>query len=108
MRVRELIQKKRVAEVITLPFSADLASAAGLLMQHNIGGLPIVKGDGQLVGFVSERDIVRAVDRTADGIRQIPVKAFMRSPAPTCTADELLNTVMARMNRELLIPLPRG
>jgi CBS domain-containing protein len=102
MQVRELIQKKRVPEVITLPLSADLATAAGLLMRHNIGGLPVVKADGQLVGFVSERDIVRAVDHTGDGIRQIPVKAFMRSPAPICTADELLNTVMTRMNRERL------
>ncbi len=102
MRVRELIQSKRLPDVVTLPLGADLAAAAGALMQHNIGGLPVVTPEGKLVGFLSERDIVRAVHRQGDAIRKTPVKQVMHAPAPVCAADDALNDVMARMNRERL------
>ena len=43
--------------VITVPPDMELKQAAGLLVEHAIGALPVVE-DGNLVGIVSEADLV--------------------------------------------------
>jgi CBS domain-containing protein len=102
MRVRDLLGKKRSQGAVTIMASADVATAARMLMHHNIGGLPVVGIDGSLVGFLAERDIVQAVNRTPGGVRDLPVELVMCRPAPTCSADDSLHEVMARMNHERL------
>lgn len=99
MRVRELLRVKS-PHVITVGRSADIATAARLLMVHNIGGLPVVAEEGTLVGFLAERDIVRAVDTNPGVIRHLPVERVMRRPAPTCTGDDTLQDLMERMTAD--------
>jgi CBS domain-containing protein len=101
MHVRDLLRRKKDATVISIPGSADIGTAARLLMRHGIGGLPVVS-EGGLAGFLSEREVVQAVHRTGDGIRSVRVDEAMRRPAPTCSSDDRVEAVMARMNRERL------
>lgn len=101
MRVAELLQAKSPS-VITVDATADVGTAARLLMAHTIGGLPVVSGGGELVGFVAERDIVRVVDSNTGVIRDLPVERIMRRPAPTCTGDDTLEHLMERMTSERL------
>lgn len=101
MHVRELLKKKG-SGVIAVQAGTDVGTAARLLMQHTIGGLPVVASSGSVVGFVAERDVVRAVDQSGEGIRHLPVEQVMRRPAPTCSGDDSLQEVMARMTRERL------
>lgn len=42
--------------VITISPDATIGEAAGLMVEHKIGGLPVVE-DGKLVGMISETDI---------------------------------------------------
>ena len=49
-------------EVVTLPPGADHAEAARLMEKSRIKRVPVVE-DGQLVGVVSRRDILRAFNR---------------------------------------------
>ena len=100
MVVAELIRKK-AENLITVEASAELGHATRLLVEHRIGGLPVLAG-GLLVGFIAERDIALALDRHRDNIRQLSVDRVMRRPAPTCSGDETLQNVMARMTRERL------
>jgi CBS domain-containing protein len=92
--------RSKPKQVFTIPSSARLGEAADLLTKHNIGGVPIVGADGRLTGFLSEKDVVRAVAEHASEVRSLPVAKVMRSPAPTCRADDQLQAVMARMTRE--------
>ena len=101
MSVRELLKQKR-KEVISVESTANVAEAARLLMEHGIGGLPVVGGDAALVGFVSERDIVNAVDRHSNKVRDVGVASIMRRPAPVCSSDDPIREVMKRMTRERL------
>ena len=41
---------------ITIPLDATIGEAAGLMIEHKIGGLPVVE-DGKLVGMITETDI---------------------------------------------------
>ncbi|MEO8714458.1 MAG: CBS domain-containing protein [Acetobacteraceae bacterium] len=47
--------------VFTVGPAASIAEVAALLTQKGIGAVPVVDG-GQLLGIVSERDIVRSLD----------------------------------------------
>ena len=42
--------------VITIAPDATIGEAAGLMIEHKIGGLPVVE-DGKLVGMITETDI---------------------------------------------------
>lgn len=102
MRVRELIESKPKGEVVTVEPTAEVATAARLLMERRIGGLPVVTSGGELVGFVAEREIVRSVHMNASNVRDIAVLEIMRRPAPVCHAEDGLVEVAVRMNRERL------
>jgi len=99
MTVRELIRRKR-SDVITVHLGTGVPAAANLLIEHGIGGVPVVSPDGSVVGFVSERDIVRAVTRNGGVIRDVIVDRIMRRPAPVCSADDSLLDVMTRLTRD--------
>jgi CBS domain-containing protein len=97
-RVGELLRGKNSA-LVTVEPSADISTAVRLLQKHEIGGLPVVGPGGELAGFVGERDVIRAVDRNAGTVRDLPVSRFMQEP-PTCLIDDPLHDVMSKMTRQ--------
>ena len=105
MLVRELLRRKATT-VTTVPADSDLGTAVRLIMKHLVGGLPVVAEDGAVTGFIAERDIVVALGGTAGWVRDLRVDDVMRRPAPTCSADDTLHEVMARMTRERLSHIP--
>ena len=58
IRVKHIISHRGPAFILDSNMTATEAS--GFLLEHHIGGAPVVT-DGQLVGFCSERDIVYRV-----------------------------------------------
>jgi CBS domain-containing protein len=98
MRVRELLDRKP-STLFTIDVDRTVKQAVHLLILHDIGGLPVVKGDGELVGIVAERDVVRAVERRSWNALDLRVGEIMRV-APTCTPEQELHEVMRRMTTE--------
>jgi CBS domain-containing protein len=96
MKVRELVANKP-GHVVTVHPRTPVSKAIDLLIRHNIGGLPVITLKDELVGFIAERDIVEALQKNEGAVRQLPVEAVMRWPAPTCHMDDSLNDVMTRM-----------
>ena len=101
MSVRDLL-KKKPARLFTVEPTADVARAARLLVEHEIGGLPVVEQDGTLRGFVSEREIVAALDEHHRYATDQTVSSIMRQPAPVCSGSDPIPDVMRRMTRERL------
>ncbi|HJS19357.1 MAG TPA: CBS domain-containing protein [Anaerolineales bacterium] len=54
------IEKAMTKQVITVPEDCPLEEAARILIDHKIGGLPVMRGD-QLIGMITEADIFRAM-----------------------------------------------
>lgn len=98
--VKDLIRRK-TTDVVTVDSAADVATAVHLLMKNSIGGVPVVTGDGSVVGFLAERDIVKALESNQQA-GKLPVQQVMRRPAPTCKSEDSLQEVMARMTRDRL------
>ena len=96
MLVGDLVAKKGTALLITVEPGATVARAAQLMLQHGVGGLPVLDASQRLIGFVGERDLIEALDRRGSDVRATPLSVVMR-PAPTCAADDTLTAVMGRM-----------
>ena len=45
--------------VISVAPETSLLDAARLMLQHNVSGLPVVNAAGQVVGIISEHDLLR-------------------------------------------------
>lgn len=54
------VHQVMVSPVITVNENTTIKQAAALLLQHNIGCLPVVDGQKHLIGLVSWKDIMRA------------------------------------------------
>lgn len=109
MKVRDLVKKKS-SSVISIRDRASVGEAARLLIKHGVGGLPVLDRADRLVGFVSERVVVEALDRYDGDIREVCVCDIMLRP-PTCDLDDSLVDVMTRMTRERhrhLVPVNDG
>ncbi len=52
--------------VISIPPTASVRSAALSMIAHNISGLPVVDDDGQMIGIVTEGDLLRRVAGRAE------------------------------------------
>ena len=100
MRVRDLLERKP-ERLFTVGPNDHVDVAISQMMAHDVGGLPVVTADGKLVGFVSERDIVRAVRLHAGTFYQLRVHDVMR-PAATSEASDSVMEVMRRMTAERL------
>jgi CBS domain-containing protein len=55
--VNDLIKDRRVYSIET---AATVLEAARFMMEHSIGALPVLR-DGELVGIISERDVMNRV-----------------------------------------------
>lgn len=56
MRVADLMQ----IDVISVPPDATIAEAETLLAHHHISALPVIDGEGRLIGVLSNTDIITA------------------------------------------------
>jgi CBS domain-containing protein len=96
MRVAEIISNKGSA-VATIPGERTVAEAAAQLAHWSIGAL-IVSSDGTAIeGVVSERDIVRHLDRVGAALLTRPVSSIMSMPVHTCVPDDTPDAVLAMM-----------
>jgi CBS domain-containing protein len=55
MRAHQIMTKP----VITVSPDATIVEAANIMLQRHVSGLPVVDGEGQLIGIVSEGDFIR-------------------------------------------------
>jgi CBS domain-containing protein len=83
MRISDVVRRKG-AEVVTVRSDDTVERLLDLLAQHGIGAL-VVSDDGQTVtGIVSERDVVRHLQRDGAAVLLGPVGTIMTADVKTC------------------------
>ena len=70
----------------------DAATIAHLMTHRNFGSLPVVEGDGMLVGIVTEYDLLQAMIDGRD-LRKIMATEVMSIHPVTVTEDQTLAQV---------------
>ncbi|HXJ79520.1 MAG TPA: CBS domain-containing protein [Candidatus Methylomirabilis sp.] len=67
---RLTVDKVMTVSVVIVGPDREARDAAQLMLDHQIGALPVVDG-GRLVGIVTETDLLRAFVRSADAARAL-------------------------------------
>ncbi|WP_420414689.1 CBS domain-containing protein [Roseibium sp.] len=93
------ILKGKGHETITARDDASLSELCETLAKHKIGAIVVCDGDMGIKGIISERDIVRVIGTQGVGALDQPVSGVMTKDVITCSEENSINEVMARMTQ---------
>jgi len=104
MNVSHILQIKGNG-VTTVLDIAPLTEAIRILAERNIGSLVVLNEDKQVVGILSERDIIRVIGKKGDAALKDAVRTTMTpdpiSCRPETTVEEAIREMSARRFRHL-------
>jgi CBS domain-containing protein len=104
MLVREILAHKGQL-VHTCTPDDSLAEVVDLLVGHNIGSLVVMEGD-QMVGIITERDILRACATTRGPLESLRVRERMTCCPIVASPDDEVADVMCVMTERRIRHLP--
>lgn len=113
MNVSYLLRNRSGNSYYAIGPEQPLADAVHLMMQHRIGSLVVLEG-GRLVGIVTERDVMRAVDDYLPRLPDVTVQDVMTTDPVTCpltsSVDEAMDSMLhnATGNRIRHLPVLDG
>lgn len=92
-----MILDSKGRNVVTTGAGARIEDVVAKLGEHKIGAIVVVENVDEIVGIVSERDVVRAIAERGADVLSEPVGTIMTSEVMTCEDSETIDDVMARM-----------
>jgi CBS domain-containing protein len=105
MNVHAILRNKGDA-VVTIHPDATIDRAVSVLRRRGIGAL-VVSDDGEnVVGILSERDIVDALARFGGDLLSVSVSEVMTSPVVTCEPGDSVAELMAEMTTRRIRHFP--
>ena len=96
MNVEHLLASKG-HDIITTQPHRTLAEVVKILAEKGIGAIIVTGANGDLLGILSERDIVRAVARHGAEALEQPVSKHMTAKVVTTTREASVTGVMEMM-----------
>ena len=93
------------SEVATIGADAPLRQAVGELARRNIGALVVTAGP-DVVGVISERDLVTCLDRHGADLLDRPVSEAMTAPAITVDPRTPVLSALALITQKRIRHLP--
>jgi CBS domain-containing protein len=105
MRISDVLARKG-SLVATVRPTTTINGALDKLAEHNIGALIVTDADGEIVGIVSERDIVRALPQRGPEVLNAEVSEIMTSPLVTATPHTDVVDAMRSMTDKRVRHLP--
>ncbi len=102
----EAILRTKGNRVVTVTPETPLAMVVHKLRQERIGALPVSPDGNEVIGIVSERDVVWGMAEHGTEILGWHAEQLMSHPAKTCTPNDSIKSVMAEMTRSRLRHLP--
>ncbi len=105
MRVSDILDRKG-SSVVTVHTSDSVLDTATGFRARNIGAAPVADDNGEMVGLVSERDIVIALARMGPAALSAEAKTVMTTPVLTCAPDHGIRSVIKTMTERRVRHLP--
>ena len=99
------VLRSKGSEVETINAHATVADAVSRLGAKRIGALPVVEG-AEVVGIMSERDVIYCLRDHGPGVLDWPVSRVMSSPAITAAPDTDVLAALALMTQRRIRHLP--
>ncbi|MFC5372734.1 CBS domain-containing protein [Brevundimonas faecalis] len=104
MLVAEILKDKGQT-VFTLSPEAPLAAACAELTARRVGALVVCEGD-EVVGILSERDVVHAIAQDGEAALSHPISRYMTSDVVFAEPTETVAVLMGRMTDRRIRHLP--
>ena len=104
MRIADVLRNKGSA-VATVAPTVSVTELIAELATHNVGALPVVDG-GELVGIVSERDVVRRLHAGGASLLEASVGDIMTTEVTTCSPEDRVADLAAVMTSRRFRHLP--
>ena len=105
MKVRDILGTKG-GGVATIRAEAAISTVVRRLRLEGIGALVVSEDDAQVVGIISERDIVIGLADQGAELLEKRVIDLMSTPVKTCSPEVSIKDVMAIMTRSRVRHLP--
>ena len=105
MNVAAILRQKGRA-VTTAPPSITLLEVAQRLAHKRIGAIVVVDAQGELVGIVSERDIILALSEVGPDCLTRPVSERMTRQVVTCDVGEPMAWILQLMDAHQIRHVP--
>ncbi len=84
----------------------SLNAAARVMWEHDCGCVPVVDGQGRLVGIVTDRDICMAAYTQGAPLEAIPLERVMAARVISCSRTDDLDTAHRLMRKHEIHRLP--
>jgi CBS domain-containing protein len=112
MNIADVIHAKAdgpQGQIFTIGPGDNVTTLLAALAEHNVGALVVTEGsadDLQVVGIVSERDIVRRLARDGAEILDRPVSEIMTTSVLTCTPADAVDAIAETMTDRRIRHMP--
>lgn len=100
------VLRDKGAVVHTLAADVTLQVAIRELHERKVGALVVMDGSGEILGVISERDVVREVARRGSKALEDNVAAVMTRDVITACPDETIDEGLGRMTDRRIRHLP--
>ena len=90
------ILRTKGPEVVSVAPDATVAELLTALAHHNIGAVVVAEND-TVIGIVSERDVVRHLERRGTELLSAQVTQIMTADVVTCTTEDTVEEVSEHM-----------
>lgn len=109
MFVSQILREKG-SEVFTVSPGDSVAAAAALLFSRRVGAMVVVDDANEIVGILSERDVVAAIAERGAGALGQSLSAFMTRDVVFAGPEESVQALLGRMTdrRVRHLPVVRG
>lgn len=94
------------SEPVTCSPGDDLGRAAQIMWDHDTGLVPIVDGEGKVVGLLTDRDVCMAAHLRGEPLRHVRVDSAMSKCVHACRPDDTIAHALEVMRRERVRRLP--
>lgn len=101
-RVRDAMTR----DVVTCGAHDTLSRAAQLMWDNDCGAVPVVEGDGRLIGMLTDRDICMAAYTRGLSLSEISVGSVMSTALHSCAPGDSLRSLMDAMAKHRVRRVP--
>jgi len=105
MRISDVLQTKG-SGVVTVPPETTVASLLATLADKGIGSIVISTDGIDILGIVSERDVVRQLHWSGEAVLAAPVSSIMTATVITCDRHEELESAARIMTDNRIRHIP--
>lgn len=100
------VLRRKGDKVITIGPDESVKALLDALAEHGVGALVVSPGAGQVIGIVSERDVVRHLQAKGAALLESSVRSIMTSEVYTCAPDARVHELMVMMTERRIRHIP--